>query len=227
MSIPQSASSPIHKAIAFFIIVVALICGAYFAFVHVPNATVDVVDKGGSKVYDLIKRIARDIDNVIHFKPQVTKDGETVIMETKPIAEFSLVQREFDQSYTWTHTWLGSTKSITMKARFIVKAGYDLAKPFSIDVSADQKIILTQMPPAKINSCAGSKYETIKQDNGWWNGVTKEERDSVINELNAKAEKSAIDNGVLEEAEKHLKTQIEEIIHKAAPSATIAPQPLA
>lgn len=226
MSSTSPAFNPIHKAIGFCIILAALTGASYFAIVHVPRATVDTTVEGGHKGYDLFKRIAKDFDRVFHFVPRVTENDKEVIVETKPIAEFTPVQREFDHTYTWTHSWYRSTKSITMKARFVVKAGYDLSKPFSIDISRDQKVVRTQLPPAKINSCTGTKYETVKEDNGWWNGITKEERDAVINELNARAQQSAIDNGILKEADKHLEAQIEEIIRNAVPSASIAQQPL-
>ena len=218
MAASSSPHNRISKAAAFFIIVAAVICAAYFFIVLVP-------EMAGNKAYDLIKRVAKDIDQVIHFVPKITEGEKEVILETKPIAEFSPVQREFEHSYTWSHTWLGSTKSMTIKARFIVKAGYDLTKPFSVDFSKDQKVVRIQFPPAKVNSCVGSKYVTVTEDGGWWNGITKDERDAVINELNARAEKSAIDNGILKEAEKHLKSQVEETIHKAAPGVTIAPHP--
>jgi hypothetical protein len=223
----MSNSTPIQKSIAFLIVILALICGGYFMFVHAPREGVKTIDEGANKTYDLIKKIVADIGETLGLgPPTVSVGGETIIKATEPIAEFSPVKKQLHHKYKWTHTWLGSTKVIEMEADFTVKAGFDLNEHFTIDVSSDQKVIRTQMPPAKITSCEGFNYKTVGELNGWWNGITKEERDAVVNELAKKAKRKAIKDGILKEADEYLKSQIEEIIRKALPSASITPQPL-
>ncbi|MCE2694280.1 MAG: DUF4230 domain-containing protein [Verrucomicrobiaceae bacterium] len=222
----MSNSTPIQKSIAFLIVIFALICGGYFVFIHAPEKTVETADKGANKAYDLIRRIAKDFGDLIGAKPEVTISGETIIKATEGIAEFSPVKKQLQHKYKWTHTLLQSTKVIEMEADFTAKAGFDLTKPFSIDLSSDQKVIRTQMPPAKITSCQGSNYKTINELNGWWNGITTDERNAVINELNKQAKEKALKDGILKEADEYLKSQTEKIIRNAAPEAAIASQPL-
>jgi hypothetical protein len=218
---------PIAKAIAALIIIGALTGAGYVAFIKAPDATVNTVDRGANKAYDFVKRIAKDIDSVIHFRPVATVEGKTVLESSRSIAELSTKEKRFEHTYSWTNTKLMSTKKIILKGTYVAKAGFDLSKPFAIDVSEDLQRVRTKMPPAKILSMDQKEVNVIEDAGGWWNSISKEDRQAAMNSLKDEAQKALEATTFLTEAETDLAAQIENIIRKSAPpSASIVREPL-
>jgi hypothetical protein len=236
MNDSHNPTSTIAKAFAIAIVIAALTVAGYVAFVKAPSdlvgnvkdGTADAADKAIDKVnkgWDTAKRIGNDIDKVINLRPKVTMGGTTVVEASKEIAEMSLVEKPFEHTYTWEHVWLGSTKRLTLKGHFIAKAGYDLTKPFSIDVSEDGQSIRATVPPAKLNSLDQLRVEILKDESGIWNGISKEDRQNAINALNFEAKKALERTSLLSDADAALMTRLEGVIRKNAPTASIARDP--
>jgi len=227
---------PIAKAIAIAIVVAALTAAVYVTFVKgcsdlVGNLKDHVADGGkkslelANQSYDLAKRFSTDIDNVIHVRPKVTTGGKTVVEASQSIAEISLVTKPFDHTFYWRSTWLGSTKRIKLKGSFIAKAGYDLTRPFSLDVSEDGQSIRAVVPPAKINSVEQTDVEVLQEENGIWNKISPAERQDAMNALLADARKALDETSLLADADRVLMDRLEGAVRKSAPNATIVREP--
>jgi hypothetical protein len=219
MEQPHATTNPMLKACAIAILVLALAAAGYVVFVKAPSDL-------GSNAVDLAQRIGTDMDDVIHFRPKITTAGTTIIEASKQITELSVVEKSFEHTYTWESTWLGSTKRLKLKGSFVAKAGYDLAKPFSIDISEDGQSILATMPPAKINSVEQAKVEILQDENGIWNKVSAQERQDVMNALAAEARKSLEQTSLLSDVDSALVTALEKVIRKNAPTAKIVREAL-
>lgn len=220
----STSSRSIPRAIGVAIVIAAFSVAGWMFLIKAPAATAD-------NLYDIAERIAKDIDKVIHMRPLVTSAGITIIESRKSIAELSTVERDFEHTYYWKHTWLGSTKRLELKGRFVAKAGFDLSRadlvaPFSIDISADGNTIRATLPPAQINSLEQIKYEIVKDANGLWNKLNAKERQDALNALLADARKSLDKTDILLEAEMSMMTQIEAAIRKSQPSVEIVRRPL-
>jgi hypothetical protein len=208
MSISSKAPA---RAFGLAIVIAAITAATYFMFVKAPP-------EAGNKWYDLARKIGKDVDDVVHFRPRVTSGGITLLKESNSIKELSTTERNFEHTHTWETTWLGSTKRIEYKGKFIAKAGYDMMKPFSIEISEDGKTIRAHMPPARINSVEQLKMEVLKDENGVWNKISPKEREQAMNALLEGARTSIEKSDILEEADKAFMRQLEEAIRKNVPS---------
>jgi len=220
----STSSKSIPRAIGVAIVIAAISVAGWFFFIKGPP-------ESANKFYDVASRIAKDIDKVLHMRPLVTSGGVTIIEASGSIAELSTIEKTFEHTYTWKSKWLGSTKQIELKGDFIAKAGYDisgkdLARPFSIDISEDGQTIRTTTPPPRINSLEQKKVKITKDENGWWNKISTEEREQAMNALLADARKSLEKTDILEEADKSLMTQLETAIRKSQPTVEIIREPL-
>jgi len=231
MNESRTPTHTIAKAVAIAIVIAALTAAGYVAFVKGPSdiggnlkdGTADAGKKAlelANQAYDFAKRIGTDVDGVIHLRPKVTSGGTTVVEASQSIAELSTVEKPFEHTYSWESTWLGSTKRIKIKGLFIAKAGYDLTKPFSIDVSEDRQTIRATMPPAKLNSVEQTKVEVIQDEGGFWNNISPEERQNAMNALLADAKKSLDSTSLLADADSALMAQLETAIRKSVPPTT-------
>lgn len=223
--LPESKS--IQWAIALAIVIAAITAAGYMAFVKGPSDLVSNVKEGtvdaANKAYDFARRVAKDIDSVVHFRPQVTCSGTTVVEASSSIAELSTVEKPFEHTYYYGVTWLGSTKRIKLRGEFIAKAGYDLKLPITIDVSGDEQSIRVIMPRPQINSVEQTSVDILQDEDGWWNKISADDREQALNALLAEAKKSLDKTTLLADAEFSLQTQLDEIIRKnAPPSARIS-----
>ena len=223
MSASKTPTHIIVKAIAITIVVGAFVIGPSYlvskfkdVYLELLSGTNEKVNKG----WDTAKRIGKDIDDVIHFRPKITIGQKSVVEASKELAEISLVEKSFEHAYIWEHTWLGSTKRIKLKGHFIAKAGYDLTKPFSIDISEDGMTIRTTMPPAKINSLEQIDIDVLQDENGIWNKITAQERQNAMNAFLADAKKALYQTSLLADADAALMTSLEKIFRKDAPTAS-------
>ncbi len=231
MNEQSSNSKSIPRAVGAAIVIGAVTSAGYVAFVKGPSDLGGNVKDGtldaANKAYDLARRIAKDVDGVIHFRPKVTCGGTTVVEASRAITELSTIEKRFGHTHYYESTWLGSTKRIKLKGRFVAKAGYDLTHPFSIDVSEDRQTIRAIMPPAQILSVELTGVDVLQDENGWRNKLSSEERQRGLNSLLAEARKSLGRTSLLSESEASFLAQLEKTVRKNAPlTAKIIRQPL-
>lgn len=166
------------------------------------------VDVAGS----LAQSTATAIREMFNVTPRITVDEVVVVEQNSPIAELATVERELYTQYTWKHSWLGSTKELTVRGVFLAKAGFDLRKPFHIDIRRNPLTISTQLPPAELLSLDMQKYSVVTDEDGWWNKVTAHDRQQAVRALLRSAREKAADSGIREEAERSFEERIREII---------------
>jgi hypothetical protein len=214
-------SRSIRLAIALVIIIAALVVAAYLVFVWMParvaRNTKEVAVEGVRELGEFGRALAEDVDKIVNFRPKVTTGGVTVVEASREIAELSTIEKTFEHTYTYESTWLGSTKRIKITGTFVAKAGYDLTKPFAIDVSADRMTIRATLPPAQLNSIEQTKITAMDDEDGWWNRISAEERAAAANSLLRDAKQSIQTTRLLEEADAALLNQIEKAVRKSAP----------
>ena len=230
------SSRAIPWAIGLAIIIIASTGAAYFFITRVPgdasDELIESVAKGADVVIDktrdaknLAKETASEIKNGMNLNGRITV-GKTVISEgNRDITELTVRELTFTHTYAWTHDWAGSTKKLEVKGTFKGKAGYDLtgrwADPKSlwgIDVAEDGKMITARVPQPSILSVEMTNYEIIKDDDGLWNKISKEDRQLAVNGLQQGARTEIEKTGILEEVDTAFMKQIEDAARKSAPS---------
>jgi len=231
MSQTPAPSRSIRLALALAIVVSVLTMAGYLFLVWMPGrlarSTKEVAIEGVRDVYELGRQLADEIDATIHLRPKVTTGGHTVVEASREIAELSTIEKTFEHTYTYESTWLGSTKRIEMAGTFVAKAGYDLTKPFSIDVSPDGSTIRATLPPAQLNSVEQVSVKVVADRDGFWNKVSATERNDALNALLRDAKKSIQTTDLLKEADAALMNQVEKAVRKKLPEkSTIIRQPL-
>ena len=101
---------------------------------------------------DLARRTAESIREVFDFTPRVTLNETVMIAENTPILEVATVSRSLMVHHRWSHTWLGSTKTLELHGSFTAKAGFDLREPFTIDIQRSPLRVVARMPAPKLLS---------------------------------------------------------------------------
>lgn len=153
------------------LIIVATIA-SYVMFVVIPS---QLAERG----YQAARSLGEDFKKAFQFTPEVTVNKTVVLHQQTPILEMAVLAQNFEHHYTWTNTWLNSTKQIFITGTFEAKAGFDLNQKFSI-VLKDDKAIIT-LPEPKILSVESSGDIMYRDENGVWNWIDAEDRTRATN----------------------------------------------
>ena len=163
---------------------------------------------------DLARATAHGIQELFNFTPRVKIDQTIVIEQNAPIMELATVSRQLIVDYTWSHTWLGSTKTIRLTGTFTAKAGFDLKEPFTIEIEKSPLRVRASMPAPKILSLSMDSYRIAGDESGWWNRISSADREAGVEHLQSTARSQAESSGMLEEARSSAEQRITEIVRK-------------
>ena len=163
--------------------------------------------------------IAQQMDENLNITPRVNIENFTVIEAVAPVLEIAVISQQVQHTYHYKDKWLGSTKELETRGVFLAKAGFDLKKQiFVIDIKQVEspepgpfQIEIT-LPPAEILSFTTQAYKLLRDEDGWWNELTKKEREQAINRVREDALLKVIHEGILDAAEESMEKQLTDII---------------
>jgi Protein of unknown function (DUF4230) len=173
----------------------------------------------------IAESLAAEFDKTFQFTPRISVDSVVVVAENTPVMELVVMQRQLLVRHRWTHTWLHSTKNLELEATFTAKAGFDLTEPFRINIDPRTGYISAEMPPPKLLSLGMSDVRVLKDENGFWNKLTAEDRQTAFRALEDKARKTFADSSLLAEARLTAEKQVRALIEKSRSAAEISAQP--
>jgi hypothetical protein len=163
---------------------------------------------------EIAGNVAEEFREFFNFTPRVTIDQTVVIEQSNPIMEVSTLSRNLFVEDRWEDQWVGSTKTVEIRGSFTLKAGFDLKEPFTINITRYGLAIQAGLPEPRILSLEMNTYDIIKDENGWWNRVSDQDREEAFYRLRTAARKAAEDSGILEEARATAEERIREIVQR-------------
>ena len=127
------------------------------------------------------------------LQTQVRVDQHTVLSYSQPTVELVLFKQEIATDYIYKTTWNGSTKEFQIWGKHLAKAGYNLSSKSTVEIDVDTKEmkIEAKLPEPELISCEQMDFKIIRDENGFWNKLTAQERENAINNLRAKAKEEA------------------------------------
>ena len=187
------------------VLILALLAG--FIFYRLER----MAENGAAGVADWAGRVRDAVAAVAGMQPRVTVNEQVVFEQARPVLELAVLERDLTVEHETESSWLGSTKRLRVRGVYHVKAGYDLRKDFTVDVSGrDAEVVRLQMPPPRVLSVELKRTEVLTMDNGLWNHLSKDELDTEINGLGLEANLKARQNGVPAEAQRMFVEQLQQ-----------------
>jgi hypothetical protein len=162
----------------------------------------------------LAEKTAAGFKEMFNFTPKITLNETVVIEENLPIAELATVKRDLWVEHSWQHTFMGSTKKITVRGVYASKAGFDLQQPFTVKINRDDMKVVTQMPEPKILSLELKNYELSNEKDGMWNKLSQRDRENAVRALQRIARDKAETSDIKQEAKSSVETRIREIAER-------------
>jgi hypothetical protein len=163
---------------------------------------------------EIARTLADGIAHTFNFTPQVKIEETVVIEQNTPIAELATVARDLMVEYSWSHRWLGSTKTIRLRGTYTAKAGFDLKQPFSLTILTSPLRVQARMPAPTLLSLQMNSYTVLEDDSGWWNRISNADREQAVRELQRVAFEKATTSGMLAEAASTVQQRIHELAER-------------
>ena len=112
-------------------------------------------------------------------------------------------------------------KKLTAEATYRLKAGFDLRKPFSVEIDPVTHALHAAMPHAKILSVEQVGDLIYHGEDATLNRVTDDERVQILSNLNATAHDAAEKSSLKTEAEQQVAQRLKEIMNHNGQSLQI------
>ena len=172
---------------------------------------------------ELAHATADGIRSLFQLTPRVTINQTVVIEQNSPILEVATVSRPLFVDHEWSHTWLGSTKTLHVRGAFTAKAGYDLKKPFEIEIIPSPLSVKARLPDPELLSLQMDSFEVLLDESGWWNRLTEEDRTNAVIALQQVARSKAETSGILEEVRRSAEERIRELVERNGAQVSFEP----
>ena len=186
----------------FLILVTITLCIAYI---------MQVIGKG---LKDLRQEAAKTaevavgiVKTILNLTPEVSMGTSVTAQKTMNILEVAFISKEFPIDYVFENKLLRSTKKLTLRGQYTVKAGFNLDGRFTLEIDETCKRIHANFPGSRILSVQQNSYEVISDD-GYWNKLNQKDQELAVNEMNRRAEAAALEMQVCEEAKASLCRQL-------------------
>lgn len=168
-----------------------------------------------SEARGVARAIAEEFRNALQLTPEVRVNSLVVVAANTPVAELVTMQKQARVRHAWSQTWMHSTKAVEVEATFTARAGFDLHEPFRITIDPATGTVITQLPPARILSLGMSDVTIPRDEDGYWNKLTQQDREQAFRELEAAARKQFTESDLVMEAAREGEIRVRDLIRKA------------
>jgi len=144
--------------------------------------------------------IAEVFVDLLHVRPEIREGTQVVWGQTAARTEVIVAAKRIEVGYDWEHRWMGSRKVIRLTQSYEVKAGFDLSKPFWIEIGATGAEATAHLPNPEILAVTPVGEVSYQDQDGWWNKVTNEDRARALQALVSEARGKAERGSLLDEA---------------------------
>ncbi len=149
--------------------------------------------------------------DLLHVRPEVREGTKVTWGQTAARTEIVVAEKKIKVEYDWEHDWMGSRKTIRLGQEYLVKAGFDLEKPFWVEMGPGAGEVTACLPPAEILAVSPVGPPTYVDDDGWWNKVTDADRAAAMAKLAEEARHQAKRSGILRQAEEMTGSRLTEL----------------
>ncbi|HEY8903790.1 MAG TPA: DUF4230 domain-containing protein [Chthoniobacterales bacterium] len=165
-------------------------CGAILLLIGALTARyvlIDLPSEVAGRMTDSAVRTARDvagqISSALQVQPKMVVASRTVVAQKSEVLRLVTLEQSITQRETLSESWLHSTKQLEVEGDFVIRVGFDLEKPFVIEVDQASGALRVKLPPAEILSTELHDVRFLKDEDGLWNHLTDSDREQAVRDL--------------------------------------------
>jgi Protein of unknown function (DUF4230) len=151
----------------------------------------EIAQRTAGHAVETAHEIAGKVARAFQVQPRVTISGKTIVEQQTAVLQFVTLEKTLTERQRIDDSWMHSTKTLEVEADFTARAGFDLEKPFHIEVERSGASLRITLPPAQILGVDLRDVRFLRDENGLWNKLTPEDREQALRELRRRVELDA------------------------------------
>jgi hypothetical protein len=171
------------------------------------------------------REIAGQVAAAFQVQPKVVAGRRTVVEQRSDVLELVTVEETLTERQRLDESWLHSTKTLEIEADFVIRAGFDLARPFVIEVDPATGALRVTLPPAEILSTELSDVRFLHEEDGWWNRLTPADREAAIRGLRLRVGLRARESDLRDRARSSAEKRLRDLLARDGRTITFLPLP--
>jgi hypothetical protein len=124
------------------------------------------------------KKVRDAFVELFRMEPKITINDSVAFDQSKDLLELDIASRETEVTRNTSQTWFGSTKTIRIRTRYRVKAGFDLSE--KLEVAVDDRGATVKAPHATILSVEPLSTSVEELKEGFWNKIQPQDIESEL-----------------------------------------------
>jgi len=193
---------------------------ARYVFVELPSQV------AGRTTHELAQSAGEIADRVaaaFQVRPKVVVARKTLVEQQAEVLKLVTLEQSLTERERLDESWLHSTKSLEVEADFVVRAGFDLAKPFVVEIEEHTGALRVTLPPAEILSTELRDIRFVKDEDGWWNRVSSDDRERALRDLRVRANIRARESDLLAKARASAEKRLADLLASSGRAVTFEP----
>lgn len=169
------------------------------------------------------REVAGQVAAAFQVQPRVVVGHKTVVEQRSDVLKLVTVEETLTERQRLDESWLHSTKTLEIEADFVVRAGFDLARPFVIEVDPGTGALRVTLPPAEILATELGDVRFLRDEDGLWNHLTPGDREAAIRDLRLRVGLRARESDLLAKARASVEKRLRDLLAASGRTVTFAP----
>jgi hypothetical protein len=140
-----------------------------------------VVNSAANQVATEVAKVREAFIDLFHLQPNINVSENVLLEQTATAPELVIASRDAEVTRDAVQTWWGSTKTIRLRSVYRVKAGFDLAQKFDVQVRESE--ITIKVAPAKILNVEPLSMTIEELRDGLWNKIQAQDIENEVNKM--------------------------------------------
>jgi hypothetical protein len=195
---PAMRPKVLLSAFALLIAIAFLFSAGAFFLDRLASLPARALHSASTQVEAEVEKLRGAFSDLFHLQPTIKVSEKVVLEQTVTAPELAILSRDVEVTRDAVQVWWGSAKTIRMRSLCRVRAGFDLAQRFEVQVQGPE--IAVDVPRAKILSVepVWTKIEELRD--GLWNKIQACDIEKEVNTMPEIARSKS--SSLPEEAEK-------------------------
>lgn len=195
---------------------------ARYVFVELPS---QVAERATHGLAQSAGEIANQVAAAFQVRPKVVVARKTLVEQQADVLKLVTLEQSLTERERLDESWLHSTKSLEVEADFVVRAGFDLAKPFVVEIEERTGALRVTLPPAEILSTEVHDVRFVHDEDGWWNRITDDDRERTLRDLRLRVGLRAREADLLAKARASAEKRLTDLLASSGRTVTFEPAP--
>jgi hypothetical protein len=195
---------------------------ARYVFVELPAR---VAERATHGLAQSAGEIANQVAAAFQVRPKVVVSTKTLVEQQADVLKLVTLEQSLTERERLDESWLHSSKTLEVEADFVVRAGFDLAKPFVVEIEERTGALRVTLPPAEILSTEMRDVRFVHDEDGWWNRITDDDRERTLRDLRLRVGLRARESDLLAKARASAEKRLTNLLASSGRAVTFEPAP--